>query len=102
VYTSLELKGAARPQKHYFLTSLAESEVKRLVEGVEHARWYAERIDLIHHFFGGLTASRLKELQYNHEAYRQAQLNEAIPDLRADDIAENFALVFGEPIGGQS
>jgi hypothetical protein len=99
VYTGLEPKGAARPQKHYFLTSLAQTEAERLVAGVEHARWYADRIDLIQRFFGGLTATRVKELQYSHEAYRQAQLNEAIPDLLAEDITKHFALVFGEPMG---
>jgi hypothetical protein len=99
VYTGLEPKGGARPQKHYFLTSLAETEAQRLVGAVDHARWYAERIDLIHRFFGGLSAARVKELQYSHEAYRLAQLNEIIPDLSSDEIAANFARVFGESLG---
>lgn len=99
VYTGLEPKGNARPQKHYFLAPLAETEAKRLVAGVEHARWYAERIDLIHRFFGGLSATRVKELQYSHGAYRQAQLNENIPDLPAEEIVQNYTSVFGEALG---
>lgn len=99
VYVGMEPRGSARPQKHYFLTPLGETEAQRLVGSVHHARWYADRIDLIYRFFGGLTAARVKELQYSHEAYREAQLNEIIPDLRPEEIAQNFARVFGEPLG---
>ncbi len=99
VYAALESKGSARPQKHYFLTRLAETEAERLVTAVEHAWWYAERIDLIFRFFGGLSAARVKELQYAHEAYRQAQLDETIPDLPAEEIGQSFARVFGVPLG---
>jgi hypothetical protein len=99
VYTAMEPKGGARPQKHYFLTGLAETEARRLVGAVEPARWYAGRVDLIHRFFGGMSAARVKELQYDHGAYRQAQLNEVIPDLPPEEIAANFARVFGEPLG---
>jgi hypothetical protein len=48
VYAGLASKGGSRPQKHYFLTSLADTEVRRLVVAVEHARWYAARIERIH------------------------------------------------------
>lgn len=99
VYTVLEPKGSARPQKHYFLTALAEVEAQRLVAAVEQARWYAQRMDTIYRFFGGLSAARIKELQYSHEPYRQAQLNEIIPDLPPKEIVQNFARVFGEPLG---
>jgi hypothetical protein len=99
VYTALEPKGRARPQKHYFLTELGMTEAQRLVSAVEHARWYALRIDLIHRFFGGMSAARVKDLQYGHEAYRQAQLNEVIPDLPPGEIAASFARVFDESLG---
>jgi hypothetical protein len=99
VYTGIELKGSARPQKHYFLTALAEAKAQRLVAVVEQARWYSQRIGLIARFFGGLPAARVKELQYSHEPYRQAQLNEIIPDLAPKEIVESFARVFGEPLG---
>jgi hypothetical protein len=99
VYTGLEPRGGARPQKHYFLTPLARSEATRLVEAVDHAQWYAQRVGLIHRFFGDLTPSQVKELQYSHAPYRQAQLNEIIPDLPPEEIRDNFIRVFGEPLG---
>ncbi len=99
VYVGTEPRGYARPRKHYFLTEKGEMVAQRLVASVQHASWYAERIDLIHRYFGGLSAARVKDLQYSHEAYREAQLNETIPDLRSEEIAQNFTRVFGEPLG---
>lgn len=99
VYAGLEPKGGARPQKHYFLTDLGETEAGRLVAAVEHSRWYAQRADLIYRFFGSLSAARIKALQYSHEPYRQAQISEIIPDLPIEEIGQNFARVFGEPLG---
>jgi hypothetical protein len=99
VYRALEPKGGARPQKHYFLSASAQMESERLVSAVDHARWYANRIDLIHRFFGSLSAADIKELQYRHLAYRQAQLDETIPDLPLVEIVDNFVRVFGEPLG---
>lgn len=99
VYTGIEPKGGGRPQKHYFLSPLAETETQRLVAEVTHAIWYSRRVELIHRFFGSLSAANVKNLQYSHEAYRQAQLNEIIPDLTLEEIAQNFARVFGKPLG---
>jgi len=98
VYTGFELRGPARPQKHYFVSPLAETVSQRLISAVEHARWYAERIDLIYRYFGTLSAIQVKELQYSHDTYRQAQLNEVILDLSPEEIEENFRRVFGESL----
>jgi len=99
VYTGLEQRGGVatpgRPQKHYFLTPLGEAEAERLVAQVEHARWYDERIRLLHRFYGELTPTAVKALQYSHASYRAAQLNEHIPDLAPEDVQANFRRVFG-------
>ncbi len=100
VYTGFERRGVvggeASPWKHFFLAPKGEEEVKRLVEQVEAARWYDDRIRLIRGYFGSLTPRQLKELQYTHDPYREAQLNEMIPDLSDQQIADNFERVFGE------
>jgi hypothetical protein len=99
VFIGMEQRGGAatpgRPQKHFFLTELGESTALRLVADVEHARWYDERIRLLHRFYSGLTPAAVKALQYSHPPYRLAQLNEHIPDLATEDVRANFQRVFG-------
>lgn len=98
VYTKFELRGQAAPWKHYFLTNQGVSVASRLRNNLEHAAWYANRIDEIHRYMGHLSASDIKERQYRHERYRMAQISELIPDLTVEEIRQNFQDVFGEPL----
>jgi hypothetical protein len=98
VYCRFEQRGTARPQKYYFLTEYADQVTNKLIENVDHAEWYDKRIKLIYRFFSSFSAEKLKTLQYSHSAYRDAQLNEEIPDLSEDDLIENFQKVFGETL----
>lgn len=98
VYSGTQLRGDSPPQKHYFVTPLGGQVAAQLIEAVPHVRWYASRIDFLHRFFGPLTAAEVKALQYNHPEYRAAQLHELIPDLAPEDVANNFATVFNEPL----
>jgi hypothetical protein len=93
------LEGSVQRQKYFFLTPQGEEVARMLVSDVPHAAWYAERITLIHRYFGALTPSELKSLQYAHPSYREAQLNEHIPDLAVEEIEHNFAHTFGTPLG---
>jgi hypothetical protein len=99
VFIGTERRGGvgspARPQKHFFLTALGERTAERLVAEVEHARWYDDRIQLVHRFYGELTPAAVKSVQYSHAPYRDAQLNEYIPDLDPADVQANFRRVFG-------
>lgn len=90
--------GMGRPQRYFFLSPDGETAAQQVVEHVDHARWYDERIRLIHRYFGGLPAARIKSLQYAHPQYADAQLNEYIPDINAADVEEQFQAVFGEPL----
>jgi hypothetical protein len=49
-------------------------------------------------FMGHLSAADIKARQYRHARYRDANLNQFIPDLSAVEIADNFERVFGEPL----
>lgn len=92
-------EGSVRRQKYFFLTPEGEQVARSLVDEVDHAAWYAGRIALIHQFFGGLRPAEIKALQYSHPSYRDAQLNEHIPDLAISEIERNFAETFGIPLG---
>ncbi len=96
VFVKFEPRGTAAPWKHYFLTQAGQEVAARLIRNVPHAKWYADRIDQIHRFMGHLSASDIKARQYRHARYREANLNEFIPDLTAEEIRENFWKVFGE------
>ena len=89
---------AARPTKFFFLTPLGEETATRLVEAVDHAKWYFRRIQLIHTNYGALSAAEVKQMQYSHARYREAQLSEYIPDLSMDEVEASFERVFGEPL----
>lgn len=98
VYVGFQPRGLNPPQKHYFVTEDGIRSSERLVREVIHARWYANRVHLIHRYFGALSAAQVKSLQYTHRAYRQAQIDETIPDLPIEDVYASFAAVFGEEL----
>jgi hypothetical protein len=99
VYTRTEPRGNARPIKYYFLTDKVETVVNHLVNNVPHAAWYEKRIQLIYHYFGEFSAEQLKNLQYTHAPYRNAQLSELIPDLSLTELVHHFEQTFEESIG---
>jgi hypothetical protein len=99
VFTGREVRGDGPRWKHYFLTSKGIEIAGLLRAGVDQAAVYAARIEQIHHFMGHLRATQIKDRQYRHQPYREANLNQLIPDLSDRDIEENFQQVFGEPLG---
>lgn len=98
VYCELENRGDAPPQKHYYHTEQASLEAQRLIRDVEQVGWYWGRIQLLKQYFGSMTATELKGMQYQHAEYRQAQIMEYIPDLSLDEIGTHFQTVFHEPL----
>lgn len=98
VYTKSAFRGQAARWKHYFLTQQGVAIADRLRSKLEHAAWYARRIDEIHRYMGHLSASDIKSRQYRHERYRMAQISELIPDLTVEEIRQNFQDVFSEPL----
>lgn len=98
VFIGIERRRDGKPTKHYFLTGLAAETAERMIAEVEHAAWYDERILLIKRFFGALAPSVIRELQYSHPIYRDAQLARAIPDLSIKDVIAHFRLVTGKPL----
>lgn len=98
IYTGLEPRGQSRPWKYYFITTNGLAVANRMITEVLHAKWYADRISLLYTYFGNMSPTKIKELQYKHEAYNQAQLHEHIPDLSLEEIENHFTTVFGEKL----
>lgn len=100
VYTHPERRGEegspARPRKYFFVSPAGEDVAERLIQEVDHAQWYDRRIRLVHRYFGALDPAEVKALQYSHPPYREAQLNEFIPDLSLEEVEGHFLGVFHE------
>lgn len=99
VFMGREVRGNGPRWKHYFLTAQGIAIAAALRAGVEQARVYAQRIDQIHQYMGHLRPSQIKDRQYRHQPYREANLKQLIPDLSDRDVEENFQQVFNEPLG---
>ena len=99
VFIGREVRGNGPRWKHYFLTAKGIEVAAALRAGVEQAAAYAARIGQIHHFMGHLRATQIRDRQYRHQAYREAHLNQSIPDLSGRDVEEHFQHVFSEPLG---
>lgn len=98
VYARIERRSDGKPQKHYFLTNEAQLVADKLIQAVEHAKWYDNRIRLIQQFYDGLSASDIRNLQYSHPTYRDAQLARTIPDLPIREVIAHYQQVFGKPL----
>jgi hypothetical protein len=98
VYTRIERRADGKPRKHYFLANLASATAERLIAQLEHAKWYNTRLILIHQFFGELTAAAIRNLQYSHSTYREAQIGGTIPDMPIADVVLHYEKVIGKPL----
>ncbi|MEH6944131.1 hypothetical protein, partial [Bacillus sp. JJ722] len=50
--------------KHYYITNLSIEKFESSIKELPSIQWYIQRCDLIKKFFGDLTGSQLKVLQY--------------------------------------
>jgi len=68
-------------QKVYFLTKYGEEKINQGLSKIAVFDWYVSRCKLIKKYFGDLTGTELKEMQYEHPEYREANWNELIRDI---------------------
>jgi len=99
VFMAREVRGNGPRWKHYFLTTQGIEIAAALRTKVEQAAVYDRRIEQIHRFMGHLRPTEIRDRQYRHTPYREAHLNQLIPDLSDRDVEENFQQVFSEPLG---
>ena len=68
-------------KKEYYLTEFGKQKVESGLAEMPSAAWYSERCGLIKKFFGDLKGTELKALQYRHEEYKEALINQYILDI---------------------
>lgn len=86
-----------RYQKEYFLTRLGKTKVLEGLSSIPGLEWYNNRCLLIKKYFGNLSGTELKALQYGHEKYKGALINEYIQDI-SYETRELFVKSFKEEI----
>jgi hypothetical protein len=68
-------------QKTYYITKYGQEKIDDGLTKLPALGWYVKRCKLIKRYFGDLTGTELKEMQYEHPEYRKANWNELIRDI---------------------
>lgn len=68
-------------QKEYYLTQYGKNKVEAGLKAINSFKWYEQRCEMIKKYFGDLKGSDLKALQYEHESYKDALINDYIRDI---------------------
>ncbi len=86
-------------QKKYYLTEKAVSHVAKKLKATNFPEldWYVRRCKLIKKYFGDMSASELKQMQYEIKEYEATSWNEYIASIK-DSVKTEFRTQFGEDI----
>lgn len=83
--------------KSYFITEFALEKVSKREGDWGELSWYIERCRLIKKYFGHLSGSQLKAMQYEIDEYANASYNEYIQSI-ADKVKEMFYNTYYESL----
>lgn len=83
--------------KCYYITNLACEKVNMDLNKLQTLEWYIKRCELINNYFGDLSGSQLKALQYEIDEYRNTSYKEYINDIQ-DQVKKLFLDIFGEEL----
>jgi hypothetical protein len=83
--------------KHYYITEYSHDRFENSLKHLPSIQWYIERCNLIKKFFGDLTGTQLKILQYQITEYRDASYKEYINDIQ-NDVKKLFSEMYGEEL----
>ncbi|SFD60945.1 hypothetical protein [Bacillus sp. UNCCL81] len=90
---SLDLKTI---DKQYFITDLAVEKFQE-VNHLSSFNWYVSRLELIKQYFGDLSGSQLKVMQYQIDEYRNTSYKDYISDIQ-DTVRRTYFEMFGEEL----
>lgn len=83
--------------KHYYITDFSYNKFESSLKKLSSIQWYIKRCMLIKQFFGDLTGSQLKVLQYQIDEYRDASYKEYISDIQSN-VKKLFSEMYGEEL----
>ncbi len=82
-------------EKYYYITELAIQKVESNLSKNSSLQWYVERCNLIKKYFGDLSGSQLKIMQYKIPEYKNTGYNEYIGSIQ-DEVRHEYQKMFGE------
>lgn len=83
-------------QKEYYLTTYAIEKIENGLAQIPLLQWYFERCALIQKYFGDLSGTQLKDMQYEHPEYRDEAWGKKIKDIETrvrQRFSENYKAV---------
>ncbi|MED4355055.1 hypothetical protein P9265_22555 [Schinkia azotoformans] len=83
--------------KQYFITEYAIKKFEDSLENLPSIQWYIKRCKLIKKYFGDLSGTQLKVLQYEVDEYRNTSYKEYISDIQ-HKVKKIFSEVYGEDL----
>jgi hypothetical protein len=83
--------------KKYYITDYALTKVNHYSTDETSLKWYLDRCKLIYKYFGHLSGTQLKVMQYGIDEYRVTKYREYISGISDQVIKEYFEL-FGEQL----
>ncbi|TVQ49963.1 MAG: hypothetical protein EA365_00070 [Gloeocapsa sp. DLM2.Bin57] len=84
-------------EKTYFITKYALDKSENKLSGFNSFKWYIERCELIKEYFGDLSGTQLKAMQYEIEEYKETILKTYIKDVQ-EQVRIKYEEVYGEPL----
>ncbi len=79
--------------KKYYLTDFALKKIEGELAHIQTVDWYFKRCELIKKYFGTLTGTELKIMQYKHPEYKATLIGDYIKDIE-DKTRELFKIKF--------
>lgn len=83
--------------KKYYITNYALVKVEHYLVDKTSLKWYLDRCKLIYRYFGHLSGTQLKVMQYEIDRYRVTKYREYISGI-SDQVIEEYFELFGEQL----
>ena len=81
----------------FYLTQRGMEVVDQLQRNCPETEWYIRRCKLIHSFFGQLSGSRIKQIQYESDTYRMTRVSDVIQQVNSE-VRDKYKLLFNEEL----
>ncbi len=89
--------GMRNKTTRYYITKKGLAAVNDILRDCPEATWYAERCKILNRFFGHLSGSAIREIQYLEEEYENTPLKQNISRI-TPVVEKRFEEIFQEPL----